>query len=131
MKHIFGIFLALFVVSGAYATTATVTEVVDGDTFMATMANKPVRISLINVDTPELQGRCQKENELANKAKDRLMELIPEGTKVEVKEAVKDLQGKKIKGNVKLSDGRDIGEILIKEKLGRKYDYKIIPNWCE
>jgi len=57
--------------------------------------------------------------------------LIPEGTKVEVKEAVKDLQGKKIKGNVKLSDGRDIGEILIKEKLGRKYDYKIIPNWCE
>ena len=29
MKHIFGIFLALFVVSGAYATSATVKEVVD------------------------------------------------------------------------------------------------------
>ena len=133
MKHIFGIFLALFVVSGAYATSATVKEVVDGDTFFATMSGKEVRISLVNVDTPELHGRCQKEVDLGYKAKERLAELIPEGTTVEVKENTKhEFDGRtKMKANVKLSDGRDIGEILIKEKIGRAYDYKVVPDWCK
>lgn len=131
MKRFFCLFVSLFMVSNAYSMSVTVKEVVDGDTFLATMSGKSVRISLINVDTPELQGQCAEEVELADKAKERLAELIPEGTQVEVKESIRDSHHERFKATVKLPDGRDIGEILLKEKVGRVYDYKAPNNWCK
>lgn len=132
MKYIFGIFLALFVVSGSYAMTATVKEIVDGDTFMATTSDGVVRVSLINADTPELQGQCESEVELAREAKDHLIELIPEGSRVEVKAVIRDFFNSKIRGTVILSDGRDLGNVLIKENIARPTASKgTINNWCK
>jgi len=133
MKNIFGIFLALFVVSGAYAKTVTVGKVVDGDTFITDVSGGEIPVSIINVDTPELNGKCESEIELANKAKARLIELLPVETVVELKNYEEmGNRHKRIKAEVILPDGSNVGEILIKEKLGRPFDFKHHgQRWCK
>lgn len=131
MKNIFGFLLALVVMSGAYAKSVTVGVVADGDTFVT--ANDEIPVSIINVDAPELGGKCESEKELAIKARERLMELLPEGTVVELKD-VEEVGNhhKKIKAKVILSDGRDVGEILIKENLGRAFKRgHRNKSWCK
>ena len=136
MKYIFGIFLALVIAGGAYAENAKVVEIVDGDTFFATVSEKPVRVTLINVDAPELKGKCESEILVANKAEERLKELLPVDSVVELKNIKerKTAKGKKnsigIRANVVLPDGRDVGEILIKENLGLANDKRYKKGWC-
>ena len=84
--------VALFslILSGmAYAVPAQVDYVLDGDTFAARVAvaddvKITVRVRLINVDTPELNGACQDEIKLARRARGRLEKLLPRGTIVEL-----------------------------------------------
>jgi endonuclease YncB( thermonuclease family) len=49
--------------------------VVDGDTFK--LGSRKVRI--IGIDTPEVNGQCARERQLAQAATDRLRELLNEG----------------------------------------------------
>lgn len=125
----------LCVVSGVYAMPATVDYVYDGDTFAAvahmndnTDAN--VRVRLINVDTPEMHGACESEIARANAARTRLMQLIPRGTVVELKNIKDDKYIGRIDANVILPDGRDVGRVLINEKHGRPYSGGKRAGWC-
>ena len=127
---------SLFVICRTYAMPATVDYVYDGDTFSAiahidnnTDAN--VRVRLINVDTPEIHGACEYETRRANAARERLMKLIPRGTVVELKNIKDDKYVGRIDANVILSDGRDVGNILIREKFGRAYNGGKRKSWCE
>ena len=134
MKYLFGIFLSLILVNGVYAKSVTVGTIVDGDTFFAEVSSdeNPIGVYLVNVDAPELNGKCQSEKDLAITAKQRLEELLPAGSVVEVKNAKETgKRHKRIRGNVILPDGRDVGEILIKEKLGRAFDGVHRYSWCK
>ena len=129
------LFLGFCVLKSAVAVPATVDYIFDGDTFAAIVhledeIDISVRVRLINVDTPEIHGMCEKEISDALRAKDRLAELIPVGSVVDLKNIKDDKYLGRIDANVILSDGRDVGEVLIKENLGRAYSGGRRQNWC-
>ena len=120
----------------AYAMPATVDYVFDGDTFAAIAhvdndADVDVRVRLANVDTPEMHGDCESEIQRANAARRRLMQLVPRGTVVELKNIQDDKYIGRIDANVILPDGRDVGRVLIDEKHGRPYNGGKRKSWCE
>ena len=126
----------LFIVGNASAMPATVDYVYDGDTFAAVAhvddgTDVNVRVRLINVDTPEMHGECDSEIQRANMARERLMKLVPRGTVVNLKNIKDDKYIGRIDANVILPDGRDAGQVLINEKLGRAYSGGKRKSWCE
>lgn len=123
------------VVGAACAVPATVTYIVDGDTFYANVmmdSDISVRTSvrIVGIDTPEINGKCKSEIDGAKRAKKRLSELLPVDSVVELSDIKDDKYLGRIDATVKLSDGRDIGKILIKEKLARGYKGGKRKSWC-
>ena len=110
--------------------------VFDGDTFAAYVLLQDgirisVRVRLINVDTPEMHGACDYETKMANVARKRLAELIPVGTTVELENIKDDKYLGRIDANVIMPDVRDVGNVLIDEKLGRPYRGGKRAPWCD
>lgn len=126
----------MLLVRSAYAVPATVDYIFDGDTFAAYVNLEPdvrisVRVRLRNVDTPEMHGQCDYEIRRALLARDRLAELIPVGTTVELANIKDDKYLGRIDANVKTVDGHDVGDILIREGLGRPYSGGRRKSWCD
>lgn len=119
-----------------YALPAIVDRVLDGDTFAARVnladdTEVTVKVRLLDVDTPEINGLCQSEIDKAYKAKNRTAQLLPVGSAVELSDIKDDKYLGRIDARVRISDGRDLSDILVKEKLGRKYDGKKRQSWCK
>lgn len=136
MKKIVLLVFALFNSGVAVATPATVDYIFDGDTFAAYVnleddINISVRVRLMNVDTPEIHGACDSEIRAALRAKERLAELIPVGSVVELSKIKDDKYPGRIDAYVKTADGRDVGAVLISEKLGRPYSGGRRAGWCD
>ena len=137
MKKFFSFAVLCFCCQMCLATPVRVTYIIDGDTFVGDvlLADKTevmsVKVRLRNVDTPELHGNCESEIRRANYAKQRLGELIPVGTTVEIKNVKNDKYAGRIDANVYDSANRDIGQVLIKEKVGRAYAGGKRKSWCE
>lgn len=128
--------VALFVAGAANATPVVVDYIIDGDTFAGrvTLADDTkitVRVRLINVDTPEIHGECESEIRAAFAAKARLAELLPIGTTVELQEIKDDKYLGRIDAHVLDVLGRDVGKILVNEKLGRPYSGGRRDGWCK
>lgn len=120
----------------AAAVPATVDYVLDGDTFAACVLldediTITVRVRLADVDTPEINGKCEREIEMALRARDRLAELLPVGSTVDLRDVADDKYLGRIDARVFTSDGRDVSRILINEKLGRPYDGGRRDSWCD
>lgn len=120
----------------AAAVPATVDYVLDGDTFAARVLldediTITVRVRLADVDTPEINGKCEREIEMALRARDRLAELLPVGTMVDLRDVTDDKYLGRIDARVFTSGGRDVSRILINEKLGRPYDGGRRDSWCD
>ena len=129
---IFGVFMSV----AAHAVPAVVDYVLDGDTFSAAVNIAPdiaitVRVRLINVDTPEMNGACDDEIRRANIAKDRLAELLPVGTVVDLQNIKDDKYLGRIDANVIMTDGRDVGKVLVSEGLARVYSGGKRMSWCK
>lgn len=136
MKKIVLLVFALFNSGVAVATPATVDYIFDGDTFAAYVnleddINISVRVRLMNVDAPEIHGACDYEIRAALRAKERLAELIPVGSVVELSKIKDDKYLGRIDAYVKTADGRDVGAVLISEKLGRPYSGGRRAGWCD
>lgn len=135
MKKLIVIFTGLFL-SPAFAVPATVGYIFDGDTFAAKVLLEDdikisVRVRLINIDTPEIHGECDTEIKMAVRAKDRLAEIIPVGSVVELTDIKDDKYLGRIDAHVTTPSGLDVGDILIKEKLGRPYSGGRRNPWCQ
>lgn len=136
MKKYFIAFLICVVACDCFAMSAVVKYIIDGDTFVGDVFVKEktsvnsVKIRLRNVDTPEIHGQCDLEIQRAKSAKQRLGELIPVGSTVEIKNMKNDKYAGRIDANVFDSKGRDVGSILVKEKLGRSYSGGKRLSWC-
>ncbi len=136
MKKCISFLAMIFVAGSVHAAPAVVDYIFDGDTFAAYVQLQDdvrisVRVRLMNVDTPELHGECEYEITRANMARERLAELIPVGSVVELSKIKDDKYLGRIDAYVKTPDGRDVGEILISEKLGRPYKGGRRAGWCE
>ena len=121
----------------ANATPVVVKYIVDGDTFIGDVILErgtevmSVSVRLRNVDTPEIHGECDDEINRALTAKQRLGELIPVGSTVEIKNIKNDKYAGRIDANVFDAQHRDVGLILVKEKLGRAYSGGQRKSWCK
>ena len=136
LKKLLVIFVYVFLSVSAFAVPARVDYIFDGDTFSAQVMLEQdieitVRVRLINIDTPEMNGKCNAEKIMAKSAKDLLMTLIPRGTIVELDNIKDDKYLGRINANVFLPDGRDVGLILIDAGLGRPYSGGKRKSWCE
>ncbi len=136
MKNVLFFIVCVFVSGVAHAVPAIVDYVLDGDTFAARVAladdtKITVRVRLINVDTPELNGDCDAEIAAAHRAKERLEDLLPIESIVDLQNVKDDKYLGRIDANVILPDGRDVGGVLVKEKLARRYNGGRRKSWCE
>ena len=136
MKRFLVLFCMGFICQSCLATPVVVKYIVDGDTFIGDvlMADNievmSVSIHLINVDTPEIHGACDDEIRRAEYAKQRLEELIPIGSTVEIKNIKNDKYPGRIDANVYDGAGRDVGQVLVREKVGREYSGGKRQSWC-
>ena len=131
---IFVIFMFMSVV--ANAVPAVVDYHFDGDTFSAgvmldTDVEITVRVRLINIDTPEINGKCTAEKVMAQSARDLLAAIIPRGTVVDLQNIKDDKYLGRINANVILPDGRDVGQIMIDSGLARPYSGGKRQPWCK
>ena len=134
-KFIISIFALLFC-HAANAVPAVVDYIFDGDTFAAYVKLEDdiqisVRVRMINIDTAEIHGQCEYEINLATRARERLAELIPVGTTVELENIKDDKYLGRIDANVIMPDGRDAGDVMVSEKLARRYSGGRRMPWCE
>lgn len=109
----------------ARAITSDEVQVIDGDTFWH--AGERVRIA--GIDTPELNGRCAREIELAGRARRRLRELLAAGP-FEISPAGDrdvDRFGRRLRDVTR--DGRSLGDTLVAEGLARPWVGWRRP-WC-
>ena len=135
MRKLFIFIICMFVSGVANAVPAVVDYIFDGDTFSAGVkldadVEITVRVRLINVDTPEMNGKCKAEKVMAQSARDLLATLIPRGTVVELKNIKDDKYLGRINANVILPDGRDVGKVLIDSGLARPYSGGKRAPWC-
>lgn len=136
MRRIIIAICGIFIAGVASAVPAMVDYIIDGDTFAARVSldddiKITVRVRIANVDTPELHGNCDYEIRMANIARDRLAQLIPIGSTVELTDIRDDKYLGRIDANVFDVAGNDVGKILIKEKLGRAYNGGRRTGWCK
>ncbi len=135
MKVVYAIFGMFLLMPCAMAVSARVGHIIDGDTFSGVVkldadVEVSVRVRLRNIDTPEINGECEYEKQKAQQARNRLGEIIPVGSMVELTNIKDDKYLGRIDANVADARGRDVGKILVKEGLGRKYNGGRRDKWC-
>lgn len=117
----------------------TVIYVVDGDTIkvnFSSLKNYPplniVSIRLRGIDTPEsYRPKCEKERELGLKAKQFVVDLIGDSSKIRVFDYDWGKYGSRIIGVV-IVNGKNLGEELVQAGLAVPYT-GVGPkhNWCQ
>lgn len=127
---IFGIMLT----GAAVAVPARIGRIIDGDTFSAAVKldgdiEISVRVRVLGIDTPEIHGACEYERKMAAAAREKLAEMIPPGTTVELTNVRDDKYLGRIDANV--ADGRgDVGARMVRAGLARKYRGGKRAGWC-
>jgi micrococcal nuclease len=104
----------------------------DGDTCKFNIANLPdvfgqkLPVRLRGIDTPEIRGKCNKEKELAYKARDFIRFLLNKAETIELRNISR---GKyfRIVADI-YADNKNVSEIMLFNGHARLYESKI--DWC-
>ena len=135
---VFILFLGVYSVQAAseYGTVivSKVISVYDGDTFrvdidsLPPIVGKNIPIRLNGVDTPEIQGKCQYEKDLALKARDFVRNKLANAKEIKLTNLQR---GKyfRVVANV-LLDGVSLEQDLLENKLAYKYTGGKKTSWC-
>jgi len=116
------------------AIVSKVISVYDGDTFrvdidsLPPIVGKNIPIRLNGVDTPEIQGKCQYEKDLAIKARDFVRNKLANAKEIKLTNLQR---GKyfRVVANV-LLDGVSLEQDLLENKLAYKYTGGKKTSWC-
>lgn len=137
MKKLYTILFGCLLCANVFAVPVRVVRIIDGDTFVADVLLdndikiKTVSVRLRNVDTPELHGKCEDEIKQAKYAKQRLGELLPENSIIEIDHIKNDKYQGRIDANVYDFANRDVGLVLVEEQVGRPYSGGKRQSWCD
>ena len=138
LSLLFILFLGVFSVQAApeYGTAivSKVISVYDGDTFrvdidsLPPIVGKNIRIRLNGVDTPEIQGKCQYEKDLALKARDFVRNKLANAKEIKL---TKLQRGKyfRVVADVMI-DGVSLEQELLDNELAYKYTGGKKSSWC-
>ena len=115
-------------------TVSKVISVYDGDTFrvdidsLPPIVGKNIPIRLNGVDTPEIQGKCQQEEDLAIKARDFVRIKLANAKEIKL---TKLQRGKyfRVVADVYI-DGVSLEQELLENKLAYKYSGGKKISWC-
>jgi len=115
-------------------TVSKVISVYDGDTFrvdidsLSPIVGKNIRIRLNGVDTPEIQGKCQYEKDLALKARDFVRNKLTNAKEIKL---TKLQRGKyfRVVADV-MVDGVSLEKELLENKLAYNYTGGKKSSWC-
>ena len=115
-------------------TVSKVISVYDGDTFrvdidsLSPIVGKNIRIRLNGEDTPEIQGKCQYEKDLALKARDFVRNKLTNAKEIKL---TKLQRGKyfRVVADVMI-DGVSLEQELLENKLAYKYTGGKKSSWC-
>lgn len=115
------------VAADAATSPATIEKVIDGDTVVVRgQTGKAVTVRLIGIDTPEVEGSPAGAECYGAEASAAARALLPVGTAVVLTtdntQATYDKYDRLL-AYVTLSDGRDVGEELIRTGFAREYTY--------
>jgi len=131
---------------------AWVVSVIDGDTLEVRVhiwlgQDLNIRVRLAGIDAPELKGKCDREKDLARRARAYLLaRLDPADSGVGAKAGagagagageirLREVRYGKFAGRVlarvETLDGTDLGQDLIAAGLARPYDGRRRASWCE
>jgi|TARA_R110002124_G_C8971684_1_gene515186 micrococcal nuclease len=111
-----------------------VTSIYDGDTFRANIKGYPaivgehMSIRINGIDTPELRGKCEKEKQLARKAKQFTVEHLRAAKSITLKN-IKRGKYFRLIADVYI-DGVSLGVLLVKQGHAIKYIGKTKKSWC-
>ena len=115
-------------------TPARVLSVYDGDTVKVEAAMWPglawtgsVRVE--GVDTPEIRGKCEGEKRKAVAARDFVRKQV--GKRITLVNVKKGKYAGRVVARIRLADGTDLTELLIRAKHGRPYDGGRRRGWCD
>ena len=116
-------------------TVSKIISVYDGDTFRVNIDSLPpligknIPVRLEGVDTPEINGKCQYEKDLALKARDFVRRKLLNATEIKLN----DLQrGKYFRIVAKVYiDGVSLEEELLQNGLAYQYDGGKKSSWCK
>jgi micrococcal nuclease len=120
------IFVALPAHAAEYA--ATVTGNYDGDTLRVLIDGRRETVRLINVDTPEIKGKCRAEIDLAYRARDFAGWFTEGPVTLITGNRSRDKYGRLL-AFVRNARGEDLGEAMIAAGLARPWRGKREP-WC-
>lgn len=114
---------------------AQLVRVVDGDTIEVLARIWPdhyveTLVRLAEIDAPELNGRCAEESERAARAKARLAALLA-GGRLQLVDIHYGKYAGRVVARVLAEDGRDVGKILLEERLARPYRGGRRAPWCK
>ena len=129
-----GVFTAQAVPEYGTVTVSKVISVYDGDTFrvdidsLPPIVGKNIPIRLNGVDTPEIQGKCQYEKDLALKARDFVRNKLANAKEIKL---TKLQRGKyfRVVADVMLDDV-SLEQELLENKLAYKYTGGKKSSWC-
>ena len=142
LKKISLYFLICFLSLNTYAakqygsvTVSKVISVYDGDTFRVNIDSLPpivgknIPVRLEGVDTPEINGKCQYEKDLALEARDFVRSKLSNAVEI----LLNDLQrGKYFRIVAKVYiDGVSLEEELLQNDLAYQYNGGKKSNWCK
>ena len=142
LKKISLYFLIYFLSLNTYAakqygsvTVSKIISIYDGDTFRVNIDSLPpligknIPVRLEGVDTPEINGKCQYEKDLALKARDFVRRKLFNATEIKLN----DLQrGKYFRIVAKVYiDGVSLEEELLQNGLAYQYNGGKKSNWCK
>ncbi|MEW5728330.1 MAG: thermonuclease family protein [Pseudomonadota bacterium] len=114
---------------------ARVVRVIDGDT-IAVRARIWLRqevetnVRLAGLDTPEKNGRCEGEREMARKAQAFVEAKLAEG-QVTLRDIEFEKYGGRVLARVLTPAGEDLGQLIIDARLGRAYEGRTKAGWCD
>jgi len=115
-------------------SVSRVIRVIDGDTFVVDidqfpdLIGKHISVRVNGIDTPELRGKCDREKDLAVKAKERVDALLKTADTI-VLENLSRGSFFRIVADV-IIDGVSLGEIILNESLATPYRPGSESPWC-
>jgi endonuclease YncB( thermonuclease family) len=123
---------------------AQVVSVLDGDTLEVRIhiwlgQELRTRVRLAGIDAPELKGKCERERDLARRARAYLLarlDPVEAGDRaaagaVRLREIRYGKYAGRVLARVETLDGMDLGQRLIAAGLARPYDGGRRASWCE
>ena len=115
---------------------ATVISVTDGDTVKVKVRiwlglYQEIAVRIGGIDTPEISmSKCPKEKELGKEAKKFLESVLPTGSTVGLRDISADKYGGRVVASIVMTDGEDIGQLLLTRGMAFTYNGRTKRSWC-